>query len=253
MPPPTDEEYDRANRDFEFLLSEVLLVGTEAVGDEAAKVLEAFSRVGGQMRRFDGGTAARFSAAFREHDRAKSARAAARAELNPRAGSPQRPRSVTAGTAVRGARRAFLTRLGPLGDTGRAMSQENAELTHQAYDAFNRRDSAAFVELMDADVEASSRLAAMEGGYHGHDGIRRWWKNLLDAIPDFTIEVIEVRELGDVTLTKMHTSGHGADSGSPLEETAWVAVEWRDKKVVWWGIFATEAEALEAVGLSGSS
>jgi hypothetical protein len=55
MPPPTDEEYDRANRDFEFLLSEVLLVGTEAVGDEAAKVLEAFSRVGGQMRRFDGG------------------------------------------------------------------------------------------------------------------------------------------------------------------------------------------------------
>ena len=68
MPPPTDEEYDRANRDFEFLLSEVLLVGTEAVGDEAAKVLEAFSRVGGQMRRFDGGTAARFSAAFREHD-----------------------------------------------------------------------------------------------------------------------------------------------------------------------------------------
>jgi len=133
------------------------------------------------------------------------------------------------------------------------MSQENAELTHQAYDAFNRRDSAAFVELMDADVEASSRLAAMEGGYHGHDGIRRWWKNLLDAIPDFTIEVIEVRELGDVTLTKMHTSGHGADSGSPLEETAWVAVEWRDKKVVWWGIFATEAEALQAVGLSESS
>jgi len=91
MPPPTDEEYDRANRDFEFLLSEVLLVGSEAVGDEAAKVLEAFSRVGGQMRRFDGGTAARFSAAFREHDRAKSARAAARAELNPRQGPPNAP------------------------------------------------------------------------------------------------------------------------------------------------------------------
>ena len=103
---------------------------------------------------------------------------------------------------------------------------------------------------MDADVEALSRLAAMEGGYHGHDGIRRWWQNLLDAIPDFMVEVVEVRELGDVTLTKMHTSGHGADSDSPLEETNWVAVQWRDKKVLWWGIFATEAEALEAVGLS---
>ena len=130
------------------------------------------------------------------------------------------------------------------------MSQENVELTHQGYDAFNRRDSAAFLELMDGDVEALSRLAAMEGGYHGHDGIRRWWQNLLDAIPDFTLEVVEVRELGDVTLTKMHTSGHGADSDSPLEETVWVAIRWRDKKVVWWGAFATEAEALEAVGLS---
>jgi ketosteroid isomerase-like protein len=130
------------------------------------------------------------------------------------------------------------------------MSQETVELTYQAYDAFNRRDSAAFLELMDADVEALPRLTAMEGGYHGQDGIRRWWQNLLDAIPDFTVEVVEVRELGDVTLTKMHTSGHGADSDSPLEETVWVPIQWRDKKVVWWGAFATEAEALEAVGLS---
>ena len=75
-------------------------------------------------------------------------------------------------------------------------------------------------------------------------------QNLLDAIPDFMVEVIEVRELGDVTLTKMNASGHGADSDSPLEEMLWVAVQWRDKKIVLWGTFATEAEALEAVGLS---
>jgi ketosteroid isomerase-like protein len=130
------------------------------------------------------------------------------------------------------------------------MSQENVELTHQVYVAFNGRDSAAFVEMMDADVEAWPRLAAVEGGYHGHDGIRRWWKSLLDTIPDFRAEAIDVRELGDVTLTKLHTSGHGADSGSPLEETVWVAIEWRDGKVLWWGVLATEAEVLEAVGLS---
>jgi ketosteroid isomerase-like protein len=120
------------------------------------------------------------------------------------------------------------------------------ELTRQVFELFNRRDSAAFVELMDADVEAWPRLAAVEGGYHGHDGIRRWWKSLLDTIPDFTVEVIEVRELGDATLTNIHTSGHGADSGSPLDETVWVAIEWRDNQVLWWGVFATEAEALEA-------
>jgi ketosteroid isomerase-like protein len=128
------------------------------------------------------------------------------------------------------------------------MSRENVELTYHVFDLFNRRDSAAFVGLMEADVEASPRLAAVEGGYHGHDGIRRWWNSLLDTIPDFTAEAIEVRELGDLTLTKLHTSGHGADSGSPLEETVWVAIEWRDKKVVWWAVFGTEAEALQAVG-----
>jgi hypothetical protein len=28
----------------------------------------------------------------------------------------------------------------------------------------------------------------MEGGYHGHDGTRRMWTDLLGAYPDFSIE-----------------------------------------------------------------
>ena len=66
------------------------------------------------------------------------------------------------------------------------MSRRNLELYRQSVDAFNRRDLEAFLALMDVDVEAVSRLVAIEGGYRGHDGIRRWWGNLLEAIPDFT-------------------------------------------------------------------
>jgi len=43
------------------------------------------------------------------------------------------------------------------------MSQENVELTHQAYHAFNRRDLAFLLALIDADAEAVPRLAAVEG------------------------------------------------------------------------------------------
>jgi ketosteroid isomerase-like protein len=50
------------------------------------------------------------------------------------------------------------------------MSQENVELALRAYDAFNRRDWDAFVALMDEDVEIVTRIAAIEGGRHGHDG-----------------------------------------------------------------------------------
>jgi ketosteroid isomerase-like protein len=130
------------------------------------------------------------------------------------------------------------------------MSQENGELAQQAFDAFNRRDMGAFLALMDADVEAVSRLVAMEGGYHGHDGIRHWWQNLLDAFPDYILETVEARELGNLTLATLRSRGHGADSDTPFVDTVWVAVEWRDKKVVWWGAFATEDEALAAVGRS---
>ena len=129
------------------------------------------------------------------------------------------------------------------------MTQENVELSHQAYDAVNRRDLGALLELMDADVEAVPILAGMEGDYHGHDGIRRWWGQLLDVFPDFATEVVEVRDLGDVTLATIRIRGHGADSDAPVDAPLWSAARWRRGKCVRWGAYRTEADALEAAGL----
>lgn len=131
------------------------------------------------------------------------------------------------------------------------MSRENVELAHRVYDALNRRDVDAFLALMDADVQAVPLLAAVEGDYRGHDGIRRWWTNLLDVFPDFTIEVVEVRDFGDLTVASMRARGHGTGSDTPFEMANWHVAEWHDKKVVWWSNHGTEAEALEAVGLRG--
>ncbi len=109
----------------------------------------------------------------------------------------------------------------------------------------------ALLALMDDEVEAVSFLAAMEGGYHGHAGIRRWWQNLLDVFPDFNVEVVEVRDLGgDSTLATLRTGGHGAGSGTPIDMLVWMAVRIRDGKCVWWQVFGDKDEALEAVGLS---
>ena len=71
------------------------------------------------------------------------------------------------------------------------MSQENVELTHGAVDAFNRSDLDAFLALMDDDVEVLSALVPMEGGFHGHDGVRRWLESLRAVRPDYTIQVVE--------------------------------------------------------------
>ena len=129
------------------------------------------------------------------------------------------------------------------------MSQENVELAYRAIDAVNRHDLDGYLALMDVDVEAVPLMAAMEGGYHGHDGIRRWWRHLHDVWSDFSIEVVEVRDLGEVTLAALHLRGHGAGSDAPGEQTIWFSAEARHEKIVWWSSHRTEAEALEAVGL----
>ena len=130
------------------------------------------------------------------------------------------------------------------------MSQENVELTFRAIDMFNRRDLDGLVAMTAEDVTAEPLLAGIEGGYHGHDGIRRWWKTLLDRIPDFTLEVIEVRDYGDDwVLAVMRNRGHGAESAAPFEATSWFPVRFRQGKCVWWGNYFDEDEALEAAGL----
>jgi ketosteroid isomerase-like protein len=129
------------------------------------------------------------------------------------------------------------------------MSRENLELAHRMVDAFNRRDLDALLALMDDDVEGAPPLASMEGNYHGHAGIRRWWESLFSGLPDFTIEVVEARDLGDLTIGVLHNRAHGAASHTPVEQRLWLVGEWRNRKVVWWHTFRSEAEALEAVGL----
>jgi hypothetical protein len=125
------------------------------------------------------------------------------------------------------------------------MSHEDVRRAHQVIEAFNRRDLDAFLALMDVDVQADSRLAAMEGEYHGHDGIRRWWTNLLDAMPDLDVEVDDVEVRGDLTVARL---GLAFSRPTPaLRSPLWHVAEWRERKVVWWSAYQTEEEALEAV------
>src|ERR671934_1758841 len=95
------------------------------------------------------------------------------------------------------------------------MSKQNVELHYRSIDAVNRRDLSAFLEVMDEDVQAVSRIVAVEGGLHGHEGVRRWWEEWLAAFPDYAIEIDEIRDLGEVTVAAMRAVTHGAGSEVP--------------------------------------
>ena len=130
------------------------------------------------------------------------------------------------------------------------MSQENVELTRRAFQAFNDRDLDAVLAGLHDEVEAFPRLAAIEGGYRGHDGVRRYWAQLLRTFPDFQVEILEVRDLGDFMVVALRLRGHGVESDTPVDAAAWHVNQFRDGKVIRWRVYTSESEALESAGLS---
>ena len=129
------------------------------------------------------------------------------------------------------------------------MSRENVDLVLLMYEVFNRRDLDRFLALMHDEVEIEPRVGALEGDYSGHEGVGRWWSDLLDFLPDYAAEVEELDDLGDMTLGQIRGTAHGAASSTPVVETWRQLVRWSDGKCIWWRNFATEAEALAATRL----
>ncbi len=132
------------------------------------------------------------------------------------------------------------------------MSQESVELAYRAADALSRGDLDAFLSFCDPDVEFHSRLVELEGGepYRGFDGIRSWWKNVQTVWSDLSSEVEEIREVGDVLVGRVRIRGQGMESDAPWEQTQWHVTEWRNGRAIRWRACASEAEALDAAGLS---
>ena len=124
------------------------------------------------------------------------------------------------------------------------------DLVRRAVGAINDRDLGALLAVMDEDVEAVPLLAGVEGRYHGHDGIRRWLASLLDTFPDFSIEVLQVREIGEVTVAVLGTRGRGAGSETPIDATTWQVSRFRHDKCIQWRVYSSESEAFEAEGLA---
>jgi hypothetical protein len=69
-----------------------------------------------------------------------------------------------------------------------------------------------------------SRLAAMEGGYSGQSGLRRWWDDVIETMPDYRVEIVEVRDFGDAIVARVQGSGSGVTAGAPIVDPFWQVV-----------------------------
>jgi ketosteroid isomerase-like protein len=133
------------------------------------------------------------------------------------------------------------------------MSRENVELVQRAFEALNRRDVEAFLEVTDQNVVQDwSRAVGPERGiYHGRDEVvgflRSWW----DAFDESVLVVDELIDAGDQVVAVFHGRQRGRSSGAVVEGRGSVLV-WtlRDGKLASSTLYQERDEALEAVRLS---
>jgi ketosteroid isomerase-like protein len=133
------------------------------------------------------------------------------------------------------------------------MSQENVETVKRAIDAYNRRDIDGFLEEFDPAAEWRPLNQVMFGTeatvYRGHEGVRKFVREVDDAFAEAQLECGESRDLGEriVVIGRVRTRGKasGAQTESPI---AWL-VEFRNGKVTLMRDYLNPKEALEAAGL----
>jgi ketosteroid isomerase-like protein len=144
------------------------------------------------------------------------------------------------------------------------MSQENVEVVRATMALYQHPEGVALLAsgeldlgLLDPDIEwDASRLTEMIPDlaevYHGHHGVRTYWRTWFEAWKDLEFEVEDVRDAGDDVVALIRNQrqwGRHTSIATELPPYAMVFT-FRDGKVVRWRTFPTQAAALEAVGLS---
>jgi ketosteroid isomerase-like protein len=137
------------------------------------------------------------------------------------------------------------------------MSQENVEIVRTLAEGFQRRQHEQAFELYDPEIEwDSSRRAGTQpdnaATYHGHQGVREFWRDWLSAWSDLHFEIQDLVDAGDeVVLLIRDQRQWGRHSGIETEVPPYGMVfTIRDGKVVRVCAYPDQGSALEAAGLA---
>jgi ketosteroid isomerase-like protein len=135
------------------------------------------------------------------------------------------------------------------------MSGENIELVRGVIDAHDRGDFATVFAAYDPEIEWHiERVGPLapdsEPVYHGHDGVRAFWRVWFAAWERADFEYEEFIDAGDSVITILSQRVRGRASGVELEWNSYAQV-WtvQDGKIVRVEFFPNRVQAIEAVGL----
>jgi ketosteroid isomerase-like protein len=138
------------------------------------------------------------------------------------------------------------------------MSQENVEIVRTLLQGFARRDHERAFDLYDPNIEWDASKTEginsdIAGVYHGHEGVRAYWRGWLSAWRDLDFELQDVLDAGDEVVALIHKQRQwGRHSGIETKMPPYALVfTINNGKVVRWRSFPDQRSALDAVGLAG--
>ena len=132
------------------------------------------------------------------------------------------------------------------------MSQENVDVVRRAVEAWNRDDLDAALLFIHPDAEwrmPPDLFLGIEGAYHGHTGVREWWRANKEPWEYFKAHIERAVEEGDKVVTVVRFDAVGRGSGAKVELPFANVWELSGGLIVKFTAYYSLQEALEAVGL----
>jgi ketosteroid isomerase-like protein len=132
------------------------------------------------------------------------------------------------------------------------MSEENVQVVLAAYGVVQRGDSASPFDLADEDIVwdmSGFELPDMARLYRGHEGLRDFWRDWLQAWESIEFTRLVPEDRGDHVIVEVDQRNRGRGSGVVVDFHYFQTFSLRDGKITASRMAGTRAEALEAMGL----
>jgi ketosteroid isomerase-like protein len=117
---------------------------------------------------------------------------------------------------------------------------EGNEFVAHVYAAINARDRAAIRALTAPDIVFVTTVEA----YRGPEALLEWMDEGDDAFDDFSVELLEVEELGGHVVASMRQRGRGKASGAQVDDHITHVWTLRDGRAVRLQSFANHDDAV---------
>src|SRR5262245_21330883 len=96
--------------------------------------------------------------------------------------------------------------------------EQNVRFVLDGYARFNAGERVPELWFFTPDTEYHAAREDPDSAIHrGLDAVRRHYANWVESYPDLTVEPVEAKASEDKVLLWVHFSGHGRESGAPVE------------------------------------